>query len=275
MRDLNPFNIIFNIENEIVDFQKVDIKNAIGAMFVYIIILSFTGVLFVNKNFSLKIFILNSFAAFIIFVITIIIFYKMYGIVVNEKNICKKVFRKFTVRNIIYFTIAVFGFKIISNNFVTFVLAPFSNILMPKLALKALGEVTQMSFVIYVCIIGPAMEEFVFRAVILGGLLKKYSVKKSIIISSILFGISHLNGIQFINAFLLGILLGYTYIKTKSIYLCMYSHIVFNSIGFALIYMPYTVNNQNLFLAILSTILGIVLIIYGLKEINNFKTSDL
>lgn len=275
MRSLNPFKIISNIENEVVDFQKVGIKGAIGETFIYFIILFFTGILFINKKFSLKIFILNALAAFILFVIITVVFYTVYGTIVNKADICKKVFRKFTVRNIIYLTIVLFGAEIISNNLVVFVLDPFSKILMPKLALEAFSESTQMPFIIYVCIIGPAVEEFVFRAVILGGLLKKYSIKKSIIISSILFGISHLNGIQFINAFLVGILLGYIYSKTRSIYLCMYFHMAFNSIIFAHIYMIYIVKNQNLLLTVLVTILGLVLIIYGLKEINNFKVSDL
>lgn len=171
------------------------------------------------------------------------------------------------MKNIFYLTVAVVGFKIISNDLVVFILDPFSKILMPKLMLKAISEVTQISFLMYVCIIGPAMEELVFRGVVLGGLLKTYSAKKSIIISAILFGISHLNGIQFIDAFLLGVFMGYIYVKTKSIYLCMYAHILFNSIGFTLIYLP---KIQNLIVIIPITILGGLFMIYGLKKINNF-----
>jgi membrane protease YdiL (CAAX protease family) len=110
------------------------------------------------------------------------------------------------------------------------------------------------------------MEELVFRGVILAGLLKKYSVKKSIIISSLLFGIIHLNGIQFINAFFLGIFIGYIYVKTKSIYLCMYFHILFNIIGF--IYIP---KIHNLLVTILFAIIGLIFIIYGIKKFNNFE----
>lgn len=152
-----------------------------------------------------------------------------------------------------YLTIAVLGITIISSELVVLILDPFSKILMPKFILKAISQTTQISFFMYACIIGAAMEELVFRGVILGGLLKTYSAKKSIIISSVLFGISHLNGIQFINAFLLGIFIGYIYVKVKSIYLCMYAHILFNSIGFIFIYLP---KIKSLLVIIPFTILG-------------------
>ncbi|MHC6180278.1 lysostaphin resistance A-like protein [Clostridium sp. JNZ X4-2] len=269
MYKLNPFKIISNIENGTVEFKKMGIQDCIVATLIYGIILVFIGGLFIKTNINslLKSFISNSLMALLIFVVTTILFYGLYVTPVNGKNICEKIAKKITMKNIFYLTVAVVGFKIISNDLVVFILDPFSKILMPKFILKAMSEVTQISFLMYVCIIGPAMEELVFRGVVLGGLLNTYSAKKSIIISAILFGISHLNGIQFINAFLLGVFMGYIYVKTKSIYLCMYTHVLFNSIGFTLIYLP---KIQNLIVIISITILGCLFMIYGLNKINNF-----
>ncbi|UZQ49154.1 CPBP family intramembrane glutamic endopeptidase [Clostridium kluyveri] len=208
----------------------------------------------------------NSLIAIVMFIITTILFHVLYGI--KGKNISGKSSKKFTVRSVFYVTIVILGSRVISNDLVVFILTPFSKMLMTKSMLEALNEVVQVPFLAYVYITGPAMEELVFRGVILGGLLKTYSVKKSIIISSILFGVVHLNGIQFINAFLLGILIGYIYVKTKSMYLCMYFHILFNTIDVIFIYLP---EIQNLLLSIPFTILGVLFIIYGLKKINGFK----
>lgn len=268
---LNPFKIISNIENEIVEFRKMDIKDAIGAAFFYVIVLSFIGFLFIknNANSSLKMLILNSIMALAIFAVTIILFYWWYVIaIIDEKDIYEKNLKKFTIKNVLYLTIAVLGFRIISNDLVVFILSPFSKVLMPKFMLKAINETIQISSLVYVCITGPAMEEFVFRGVILAGLLKKYSVKKSIVISALLFGIIHLNGIQVINAFFLGIFIGYIYVKTKSIYLCMYFHILFNALEFIFIYLP---KIHNLFVTILFAIIGFIFIIYGIKKIDNFE----
>ncbi|OBR96510.1 CAAX amino terminal protease self- immunity [Clostridium ragsdalei P11] len=278
MNSLNPFKIISNIENESLEFEKMAVKDAVGAAIIYGIILcligGFTRVFSINNKSQLEMFMLNTIMALMILAATTIIFYKLYIIRSDKDLFLKEVYKKFTIRNIFYATVAIVGFRIISNNLVIFVLDPFSKILMPKSMLKSIGEIIQMPFIIYVCIVGPAMEEFVFRGVILGGLLKKYSGKNSIIVSALLFGIVHLNGIQFINGFLLGVLLGYVYVKTKSIYLCMYSHMLFNSIAFVLAYVPYMNRTQNLFVVISLTILGVVFIIYGLKKVSKCKDLD-
>ncbi|EET85545.1 Abortive infection protein, partial [Clostridium carboxidivorans P7] len=270
MLNINPFKRISYIENGIAEFKKMDIINAIGVMIFYVIATIFMSVLFMKDKagFSLKIFIFNGVKILLIFTVLINLFYYWYSIIIDEKNICKKTPKKITIKNVFYITIALLGFRIISSYLTIFILAPFSKVLMPKFMLKAVSETIEISFFIYVCIIGPAMEEFVFRGVILTGLLKKYSVKKSIIISALLFGIMHLNGIQFINGFLLGVLLGYIYVRTKSIYLCMYSHILFNTMGVIFMYIP---KINNLLVTVLFAIVAFIFMIYGIKKIDNFR----
>lgn len=278
MNSLNPFKIMSNVENESLEFEKMAVKDAVGAAFIYVIILCLIGgfarAFSINGKSQLEMFIFNTIVALILFAVTTIIFYKLYIIRSDKDLFLKEVYKKCTIRNIFYVTVAIVGFRIISNNLVIFVLDPFSKILMSKSMLKSIGEIIQMPFIVYVCIVGPVMEELVFRGVILGGLLKKYSVKKSIIVSALLFGIIHLNGIQFIIGFLLGSLVGYIYVKTKSIYLCMYSHMLFNSIAFVLAYIPHMYKIQNLIAAVFLTILGVVFIIYGLEKVSKYKYLD-
>jgi membrane protease YdiL (CAAX protease family) len=85
---------------------------------------------------------------------------------------------------------------------------------------------------IMVVVIGPFFEEILFRGMILDGFLKRYSPWKSILWSSVIFGLFHLNPWQFIPAFILGVLMGYVYWKTRSLWLCIFIHFVNNGLSY-------------------------------------------
>ena len=70
-------------------------------------------------------------------------------------------------------------------------------------------------------IIAPVFEETIYRGIILNGMLKKYSPKKAIIVSSLIFGLIHLNLPQGLNAFVLGLIIATVYYYTRSLYICM------------------------------------------------------
>lgn len=73
-------------------------------------------------------------------------------------------------------------------------------------------------------IMAPIFEEIVYRQVILDELLVKYNYKKAIIISSLIFSIYHLNLVQLVDAFLVGIILAMVYYKSKSLIPCIALH---------------------------------------------------
>ena len=81
-------------------------------------------------------------------------------------------------------------------------------------------------------IAAPLLEEAIFRGVILDGLLKKYSPQRSIVISSLLFGIAHLNPWQFVGAFLFGLFMGWVYYKTRSLLPSILMHAANNLLAF-------------------------------------------
>jgi membrane protease YdiL (CAAX protease family) len=89
---------------------------------------------------------------------------------------------------------------------------------------------------------GPLIEEILFRGMILDGFLKRYSPWKSILWSSLIFGIFHLNPWQFIPAVILGVLMGYVYWKTRSLWLCIFIHFVNNGLSFLALFL---VDEQN------------------------------
>lgn len=111
---------------------------------------------------------------------------------------------------------------------------------------------------IQVIIIGPIIEELIFRKILLGKLLEKFSNRpiKAIVYSALIFGIIHLNIIQGVAAFGGGIILGLIYYYTKSIKATIFTHILNNF----LIIIP---NPIGLWMNVIYLIVGFYLIKKG------------
>lgn len=85
--------------------------------------------------------------------------------------------------------------------------------------------------IIYICILGPLVEELIFREGIIGFMQRNGRDSKiSIGVSAVLFGLIHINPAQVVFATILGIALGMLYWKTRNIWLCGIIHIINNSI---------------------------------------------
>lgn len=93
-------------------------------------------------------------------------------------------------------------------------------------------------------VIAPVFEELLFRGVILRGFLKNYSIAKSLIITSLLFGLLHFNLIQSITAVILGLALGWIFIKTGSLWMTIFLHSLNNGIS-VLLYQLTVKNNVS------------------------------
>jgi len=84
--------------------------------------------------------------------------------------------------------------------------------------------------IIYIGLIAAFGEELFFRGLILDGFSRNYSRNKAIIVSAILFGLIHLNPWQFVTTFIFELVWALICIKTKSIILCIYMHLL-NNVG--------------------------------------------
>lgn len=119
--------------------------------------------------------------------------------------------------------------------------------------------------VLEITLIGPIIEEILFRGIILNGLLKKYSPSKAILFSSLLFSLIHGNLPQMFNALFFGILLGLIYIKTKSLYAVIFTHIIANTLSIILSaleeYMP-ILGNPLLLILLGLLLLAVFIILY-------------
>lgn len=78
-------------------------------------------------------------------------------------------------------------------------------------------------------VLGPFCEEFVFRGLIYRGYKKSGNTLGAILLSSLLFGLMHLNINQAIYAFVIGILLALLVEATGSLWSSVFCHMVFNS----------------------------------------------
>ena len=120
---------------------------------------------------------------------------------------------------------------------------------------------------ISVVILAPIFEELIFRGMILNT-LTKYNKMFAIIVTSLLFGLLHLNITQAIPAFFMSLVLCYMYVQTDSILVTILAHAGNNLLALMAVY------SDNF---VLITVVIMVFVIYGLitiilksKEVNAF-----
>lgn len=104
-----------------------------------------------------------------------------------------------------------------------------------KKLFETLFKNTWLSFIL-ISLIGPVMEELLMRGIILDGLLNQLKPKQAILFSAILFGLIHLNPWQFIPAFAIGLVLGWIYWQTKSLWPCIFIHVLNNTLSSVIVY---------------------------------------
>ncbi|MCG8541725.1 MAG: CPBP family intramembrane metalloprotease [Clostridia bacterium] len=136
---------------------------------------------------------------------------------------------------------------------------------------EAFDEMLMNPFVAFVsiCIIAPVFEEIIYRGIILEQLSKRYSITTSIIVSGLIFGLIHFNLHQSVNAFFIGLILGFIYIKTNSLLLCMFWHFANNFLVFmSSMYVSDTVRGGVPGFSIVQFVFGIILFIASYKFFN-------
>ena len=85
--------------------------------------------------------------------------------------------------------------------------------------------------ILYAVLLGPVEEELTFRGVIFSSAKKALPFWAANIFQALLFGIFHMNLIQGIYAFFIGLFLGFVSGRSGSIYFSIFLHILFNSWG--------------------------------------------
>lgn len=80
-------------------------------------------------------------------------------------------------------------------------------------------------------ILAPIFEEFLFRGIVLRGLLFRYPKWRAILISALLFAFFHVNAYQIFGALATGLFLGWLYFRSKSIWPPVIAHASYNGIA--------------------------------------------
>ena len=129
--------------------------------------------------------------------------------------------------------------------------------------------VKNVVLVVYTIIIAAVTEELLCR----GALMKLFSpVNKTfaLVASSLMFGLMHGNFNQMFNGFMLGLVLGYAAMKSKSLKLSIICHMAANTNAILLSYFEYKIGdsffNIELIYAAVLAVIGIVSVIVLLKR---------
>ncbi|PER82294.1 CPBP family intramembrane glutamic endopeptidase [Bacillus cereus] len=175
----------------------------------------------ITKNFSLTFSIL---LFSIYYISTNKYFYNLILSTLNFKSLSRG-------RTYIYILIANI-FVVLSGKVTNLISNDSANIQATNLGIDTLSE---QSFIIYIItilthvLLGPVLEEILYRGIILRFLEIKYSFFTGLMISSLLFGLAHNYDFAFIIfATLMGVIYGLLYKKTNSIIPVLIGHMTYN-----------------------------------------------
>ena len=97
--------------------------------------------------------------------------------------------------------------------------------------MEVMGQITGGPFwssFLLAAVFAPVFEEWLCRGMVLRGLLTRLKPGWAIVVSALFFAIIHLNPWQALNAFIIGVVMGYVYYKTGCLWLTMLIHFVNN-----------------------------------------------
>ena len=123
--------------------------------------------------------------------------------------------------------------------------------------------------VVYFVLIAAITEELLCRGLVLK-LFSPVSKTFAVIASAVLFGVMHGNFNQMFNGFILGLVLGYAAVKSKSIWLPIICHMAANANAMVLSYLEYKIGedfiNTELIYAAVLVVVAIISIVLLLKR---------
>jgi uncharacterized protein len=103
-----------------------------------------------------------------------------------------------------------------------------------QLISSMLGQSPTWLILLTIGIVAPIAEELLFRGLIFHMFNRHMNVKIALIIQALLFGAFHLNLVQGLYASVLGVVLGFAYLLTGSLWIPILMHIVNNSVALLL-----------------------------------------
>jgi len=119
-------------------------------------------------------------------------------------------------------------------------------------------------------IVAPVTEEVLFRGMLLRGMLQRYKPWKAICVTSALFAFTHLNPWQFPVAMMLGMVFGWWFYRTRSLWPCLIGHAMNNFLPALFAAIPgfqitgYTTSEGGDFQPLWFDLTGLVIMLLGI-----------
>lgn len=124
------------------------------------------------------------------------------------------------------------GVYIVANAIINLLVNIFPNIATTYEAYSGLLSFNNIWLAILIVALLPAIfEELLFRGVVFNSFKKRYNLIIGILVSAIIFGVYHMNIVQGVFAFILGLFLAYSYHKTNSLFVPIIFHFINNFIA--------------------------------------------
>lgn len=191
-------------------------------------------------------------------------------------------FNKWTVFIVLSVIAINFSVSYLNTSFFTSLFPRISANLVPSAVSDLAGRKTSELTVLFLieilstAIVPAICEEYLFRGAILTNLLP-FGKSTAIFASAFLFGMMHQNPMQILYTTLMGIVIGYVYVKTRSIWVCMILHFCNNLVTVLEEYLPaFTKSIWLIYLLDLIVVLAgavsvLLLLLHKSKEYNPEK----
>lgn len=177
----------------------------------------------------------------------------------TKKGLIKRCkFKSFNFKYLIYIVILILGVSFFIDTIIN-IINSNSNIYFKAQELLLRSNNSLLGILITVIII-PILEEIIFRGIVFNEIRDKINIKASIIFQALIFCICYMDLVQGLYAFILGVVLGYIYKVTNSLWCNIIAHILFNIFGGFLI--PLVLSFTGVY-KVLNMILGISLMLIG------------
>lgn len=126
-------------------------------------------------------------------------------------------------------------------------------------------EANNLLYIFMLLIVSPILEEYAFRGVLLSS-LSRYGKQFALYASAILFALAHNSFAEMIPAFAMGVALGKTSLRYKSIQPTIVIHILFNVFIYALCIIPESIVKYMAYGLVAICVLAFVFVITGKYE---------
>lgn len=188
----------------------------------------------------------------------------------SEENFQLKIQYKPKLKEYIYVILAAIAYLFIYSNTLSLLLSAIPTSKWSEFIFNEFGKRPLLLIIISTSIVAPIFEEVIYRGIILEQLNRRYGMIKAIVVSSLLFGIMHLNIEQGINGFFIGMVLGFIYIKTNSLLLSIFLHLANNSLVIISAFIPFIDLSSEKF-NLVQLLCGAILLLIAYKFFNNIE----